>query len=126
MRRSRSLAGEPWTRRKPACLSGSQNCNASRLGAFKGERSEHGKMEVAVSNEDVRSTMETVHDAAQAVTNGVSAAASGAAAAARQASDGVTEFRAVIRRQPITLAFLMLAMGYVLGRVSGRDAGRPR
>ena len=70
--------------------------------------------------------METVHDAAQAVTDGVSAAASGAAVAARQASDGVMEFRAVIRRQPITMAFLMLAMGYVLGRVLGRDAGRPR
>jgi hypothetical protein len=83
-------------------------------------------MEVAVRSEDIRSTMETVHDAAQAVTDGVSAAASGAAVAARQASDGVTEFRAVIRRQPITMAFLMLAMGYVLGRVSGRNAGRPR
>jgi len=79
-----------------------------------------------VRSEQVRGAMETVQDAAQAVTDGVSAAASGAAVAARQASDGVTEFRAVIRRQPITLAFLMLAMGYVLGRVSGKDTSRPQ
>jgi hypothetical protein len=78
----------------------------------------------ATMSEQVRGTMETVHDAAQAVTEGVSAAASGAAVAVRQVSDGVTEFRAVIRRQPITLAFLMLTMGYALGRVSGKDARR--
>jgi hypothetical protein len=79
-----------------------------------------------MTDEDSKSTMEAVQGAAQAVSAGVSGVASHAAGAVRQASDGVTEFRAVVRRQPITMAFLMLAMGYVLGRVSGSDAGRRR
>lgn len=56
------------------------------------------------------------------VADGVCGTANMAAATVRQASDGVTEFRAVIRKQPITMAFLMLAMGYVIGSrlTSGR------
>ncbi|MCW3474890.1 hypothetical protein [Limobrevibacterium gyesilva] len=77
-------------------------------------------------SDEARSTMESIQSATQAVADGVSEAAGRATTAARQASDGVSEFRAVIRRQPITMAFLMLGMGYVLGRISGGDGGRDR
>ncbi len=68
-----------------------------------------------MSREQVRTSLEAAQDVARAVADGASQTANRAVSAARQASDGVTEFRAVIRRQPITMAFVMLAMGYLLG-----------
>lgn len=61
----------------------------------------------------------TTNDAARCST-----VAGQAAMTARQASEGVTEFRALIRNQPVTMAALMLGLGYVLGRVAGGRHGR--
>ena len=33
-------------------------------------------------------------------------------------ADNVTEFRAIVRAQPITLAILMLGFGYLLGHLA--------
>jgi hypothetical protein len=68
-----------------------------------------------MAQEEARSSAGPAQKAARAVADGVYETADRAATAIRQASDGVTEFRAVIRKQPITMAFLMLGMGYLLG-----------
>jgi hypothetical protein len=78
----------------------------------------------AAMNDETGSTLESVQGAAHAVADGVSEAAGRAVTGARKASDGVTEFRTVIREQPITMAFLMLGIGYVLGRMFGGDGDR--
>ena len=68
------------------------------------------------------------HDATGAVTEGVSEIAGHAAAVLRAASRTTTEFRALVRGQPITLAVLMLGLGYVIGRTlcGGRDGSCDR
>lgn len=55
---------------------------------------------------------------AQDLADGLSNVADQAAIRARQASDGVTELRALIRHQPITSAVLLLGLGYVFGRLA--------
>jgi hypothetical protein len=66
-----------------------------------------------------RRTIESVQATARTVADGVGDAAERVASTARDAGEGVAEFRAVIRRQPITMAFVMLGMGYLLGRIAG-------
>lgn len=68
-----------------------------------------------MDGEPTRSSMEAVQDAAKAVADGAVETAQLAASAVNQFSDGVTAFRSVIRKQPLTLAFMMLAMGYLIG-----------
>ena len=65
--------------------------------------------------EQTQSSMETVQNVARAVADGATQTTRNAVSAAHSVSDGVTQFRAIIRKQPITMAFMMLAMGYVLG-----------
>ncbi len=77
----------------------------------------------ATTNEAARRRTAAGHPRAQDLVDGLGNAAGQAATAARQAGDGVTEFRALIRNQPVTMAALMLGLGYVLGRVV---AGRHR
>ena len=67
--------------------------------------------------------VENYQGIAQDLADGLSSVAGQAAIKARQASDGVTELRALIRHQPITLAVLLLGLGYVFGRLA---AGRHR
>lgn len=55
---------------------------------------------------------------ARDLADGLSNVADQAAIRARQASDGVTELRALIRHQPITSAVLLLGLGYVFGRLA--------
>ncbi len=63
---------------------------------------------------------QTVQNAAQSVGEGVSNAAGQGAAAVAKVSDGVTRFRSAMRREPITMAFVMLAAGYMLGTLLRR------
>ena len=62
-----------------------------------------------------KKTQSTAHVVAEAVGEATSAVAS----VANQISDGAIVFRAMVRRQPITMALLMLWVGYALGRVRG-------
>lgn len=62
-----------------------------------------------------KTSMESMQDTARKVADTASETGRRAASAVGQVSDGVTQFRAVIRKQPITMAFMMLAMGYMLG-----------
>lgn len=68
-----------------------------------------------MEREQTRTSVEAVQDAAKAVADGAIETGQYAVSAAQQMSDGVTQFRAVVRQQPITMAFLMLAMGYLIG-----------
>jgi hypothetical protein len=65
--------------------------------------------------EQTKTSMETMQNAARVVAEGATQTTRNAVSAVQSLSDGVTQFRAVIRKQPITMAFMMLAMGYVLG-----------
>ncbi len=78
--------------------------------------------------DEPHSDLDSSHDATRVVTEGVSEVAGHAAAALRAASRTTTEFRALIRGQPITLAVLMLGLGYVIGRTfcGGRDSSCDR
>ena len=68
-----------------------------------------------MDREQAKTSMEVVQEVAKAVADGATETAQCALSAVHQMSDGVTGFRAVIRKQPITMAFIMLAMGYVIG-----------
>ena len=64
---------------------------------------------------------DAVHDAATRVAGGVQSAVVGARQAATQTNDAAAELRRMIHAQPITMTFLALSLGYVLGRLaSGR------
>lgn len=54
---------------------------------------------------------------AGSVASGIGAAAQNATVTARRLDSGAAEFRKMTRRQPITVAVLMLSVGYVLGRI---------
>lgn len=54
------------------------------------------------------------------VAGGVSDAVGQATVAARQAGDGIGELRKVIRGQPLTMGFLAIGIGYLLGHLSSR------
>jgi hypothetical protein len=71
--------------------------------------------EAIMANEHTRTSVESVQHVARAVADGASQTTRNAVSAVQSVSDGVTQFRAVIRKQPITMAFMMLAMGYILG-----------
>jgi hypothetical protein len=44
--------------------------------------------------------------------------------AACQAGDGIGELRRVIRAQPLTMGFLAIGIGYLLGTLASRAGGR--
>jgi hypothetical protein len=58
-----------------------------------------------------------VQQKAQKIANGVHDAVGQAGDVAWSAGAGISEFRQIIRGQPLTMAFLMLGLGYVVGRV---------
>jgi hypothetical protein len=58
-----------------------------------------------------------VQQKAQRLANGLHDAVGQAGDAAWTAGAGIGEFRQIIRGQPLTMAFLMLGLGYVVGRV---------
>ena len=68
-----------------------------------------------MDREQAKTSMEVVQEVAKAVADGATETAQCALSAVHQVSDGVTGFRAVVRKQPITMAFIMLALGYVIG-----------
>ena len=78
-----------------------------------------------IPKDEARHTTGAGQPIAQELVDSLGTAAGQAAMVARQASDGVTEFRALIRNLPVTMAALMLALGYVLGRVV-RGRHRPQ
>ncbi len=65
----------------------------------------------------------TLRQQARKVADGLHDAVGQAGDAACSAGAGITEFRRIIRGQPLTMAFLMLGVGWVLGRVL---TSRPR
>lgn len=58
---------------------------------------------------------DTVQQAAQTAVDTMSTVYDRGAATASQVSSGVTQFRALVRHQPVTMGFVMLALGYMLG-----------
>jgi hypothetical protein len=78
--------------------------------------------------DEPHSDVDSSHGGPSAVTEDVSEIAGHAAAVLRAASRTTTEFRALVRGQPITLAVLMLGLGYVIGRTlcGGRDSSCDR
>ena len=53
----------------------------------------------------------------QKIADGLHGAVGQAGDVASSAGAGISEFRQIIRGQPLTMAFLMLGLGYVVGRV---------
>ena len=64
-----------------------------------------------------------IESAVRRVAGGVSDAVGQATVAARQAGDGIGELRKVIRGQPLTMGFLAIGIGYLLGHLSSRSLG---
>lgn len=60
---------------------------------------------------------DSVGSAAQHVAGALHTGIGCASDAARQAKDGVSEIRSVIRAQPITAALVVFTLGYLFGRV---------
>ncbi|HEY2132362.1 MAG TPA: hypothetical protein VGH36_05215 [Acetobacteraceae bacterium] len=58
-----------------------------------------------------------IQQKAQKIADGLRGAVGQAGDAAWSAGAGIAEFRQIIRGQPLTMAFLMLGLGYVVGRV---------
>ena len=56
-----------------------------------------------------------LRDTADRVSDTVAAAYAQGSETLAQASDGVTRFRSTMRAQPVTMAFVMLALGYMIG-----------
>jgi hypothetical protein len=71
-----------------------------------------------------QSTGEAIGNSVRRVAEGVSDAVGQARQAASQAGDGIGELRKVIRGQPLTMWFLAIGMGYLLGHLAGRAPGR--
>jgi hypothetical protein len=67
---------------------------------------------------------EPIESAVRRVAGGVSDAVDQARLAATQAGTGIGELRKVIRGQPLTMWFLAIGIGYLLGNLAGRSAGR--
>ncbi len=67
---------------------------------------------------------ESIESTVRRVAGGVSDAVGQAKQAACQAGDGIGELRRVIRAQPLTMGFLAIGIGYLLGHLSGRSLGR--
>jgi hypothetical protein len=63
--------------------------------------------------------MNAARAAARNVASGIEEAANHARHVASQTREGITGFRAFMRAQPITGALLMLACGYMFGRIAG-------
>jgi hypothetical protein len=55
------------------------------------------------------------------VAGGVSEAVGQARQAAYQVGDGIGDLRRVIRGQPLTMGFLAIGIGYLLGHLSSRS-----
>jgi hypothetical protein len=70
------------------------------------------------------STSEAIGNSVRRVAEGVSDAVGQARQAANQAGDGIGELRKVIRGQPLTMWFLAIGMGYLLGHLASRAPGR--
>ena len=58
------------------------------------------------------------------VAGGVSDAVGQARQAAYQVGDGIGDLRRVIRGQPLTIGFLAIGIGYLLGHLSSRSLHR--
>ncbi len=67
---------------------------------------------------------DSVEGTIRRVAGGVSDAVGQARQAAYQAGDGIGDLRRVIRGQPLTMAFLAIGIGYLLGHLSSRSIGR--
>jgi hypothetical protein len=72
--------------------------------------------------EDIRH--EPIESTVRRVAGGVSDAVGHAKVAAYQAGDGIGELRRVIRGQPLTMGFLAIGIGYLLGHLSTRTLGK--
>jgi hypothetical protein len=62
-----------------------------------------------------------IESAVRRVAGGVSDAVGQARHAAHEAGEGIGELRKVIRGQPLTMAFLAIGIGYLLGHLSSRS-----
>jgi len=71
-----------------------------------------------------RTVGEAVQDSVKRVADGVCDAVGQARQAASQAGDGIGELRKIIRAQPLTMGFLAIGIGYLLGHLSSRSIGR--
>ena len=67
---------------------------------------------------------DAIESTVRRVAGGVSDAVGQARVAARQAGDGIGDLRTVIRGQPLTMGFLAIGIGYLLGHLSTRSLGR--
>ncbi len=67
---------------------------------------------------------EPIESTVRRVAGGVGDAVGQAKMAAYQAGDGIGELRRVIRGQPLTLWFLGIGIGYLLGHLSSRPVRR--
>lgn len=72
-------------------------------------------------SEQMARASRSVEDTAQVVAQGVAGAAGRTVAVARQTGSSLSEFRHLVRAQPVTMALLMLGFGYVLGRLVGAE-----
>jgi hypothetical protein len=71
-----------------------------------------------------RTRDDSIESTVRRVAGGVSDAVGQAKVAAYQAGDGIGELRKVIRGQPLTMGFLAIGIGYLLGHLSSRSIGR--
>lgn len=71
-----------------------------------------------------RTRDDSIENAVRRVAGGVSDAVGQAKMAACQAGDGIAELRTVIRGQPLTMWFLAIGIGYLLGHLSSRTISR--
>ncbi len=69
-------------------------------------------------------TGEAIETTIRRVAGGVGDAVTQAKQAASQAGDGIGDLRRVIRGQPLTMGFLAIGIGYLLGHLSTRSLGR--
>ncbi len=63
---------------------------------------------------------DSIQVAARRVAGGIGDAVGQAKQAACQAGDGIGELRKVIRGQPLTMGFLAIGIGYLLGHLTAR------
>lgn len=76
-------------------------------------------LEASMDNTGTSEAQASTGTEARKVAGGLEQAASRVRHAASHTQEGVTEFRAFIRAQPITGALLMFAFGYLVARIVG-------
>ncbi len=76
-------------------------------------------LEGSMDDPEAGEAQASIGASARSIAGGIEEAASHVRHAASRTQEGVAEFRAFMRAQPITGALLMVAFGYLAGRIAG-------